>query len=123
MGFLVAQLVKNLPAMQKMQEMWVQSLAWEDPLEEEMATYSSFLAWKILMDRGAWQTTVCGVANIKFFLDSRHNVKRKDKYQKNCINVRNTAFKERKNTNSKRYIHFYVHHSIWKQPKCPSTNT
>jgi len=45
MGFPVAQLVKNLPAMQEMQEMWVQSLAWEDPLEEEMATYSSILAW------------------------------------------------------------------------------
>ena len=30
-----------------MQEMWVQSLGWEDPLEEEMATYSSILAWKI----------------------------------------------------------------------------
>ena len=30
-----------------MQEMWVQSLAWEDPLEKEMATYSSILAWEI----------------------------------------------------------------------------
>ena len=41
---LVAELVKNLPAMQ---ETWVQSLGWEDPLEKEMATYSSTLAWKI----------------------------------------------------------------------------
>ena len=41
---LVAQLVKNLPAMQKT---WVQSLSWEDPLEKEMATYSSILAWEI----------------------------------------------------------------------------
>ena len=39
--------VKNLPAMQETQEMWVQSLGWEDPLEEEMATHSSILAWKI----------------------------------------------------------------------------
>ena len=39
---LVAQLVKNLPAMQ---ETWVQSLGQEDPLEKEMATYSSTLAW------------------------------------------------------------------------------
>ena len=39
---LVAQMVKNLPAVQ---ETWVQSLGWKDPLEEGMATYSSILAW------------------------------------------------------------------------------
>ena len=42
--FPVAQLVKNLPAMQ---ETWVRSLGWEDPLEKGMATYSSILAWRI----------------------------------------------------------------------------
>ena len=47
---LVAQMVKNLPAMQ---ETWVQSLGWEDPLEECLATHSSILAWRILLDRGA----------------------------------------------------------------------
>ena len=41
---LVAQMVKNLPAMQ---DTWVQSLGWEDPLEKEMATHSSILAWRI----------------------------------------------------------------------------
>ena len=41
---LVAQSVKNLPAVQ---ETWVQSLGWVDPLEKEMATHSSILAWKI----------------------------------------------------------------------------
>ena len=41
---LVAQMVKNLPAVQ---ETWVQSLGWEDPLEKEMATRSSILAWRI----------------------------------------------------------------------------
>ena len=41
---LVAQMVKNLPAVQ---EMWVQSLDWEDPLEMEMAPHSSILAWEI----------------------------------------------------------------------------
>ena len=41
---LIAQLVKNLPAMQ---ETWVQSLGWEDPLEKGKATYSSILAWRI----------------------------------------------------------------------------
>ena len=40
----MAQLVKSLPAMQ---ETWVQSLGWEDPLEKEMATHSSILAWRI----------------------------------------------------------------------------
>ena len=42
---LVAQTVKNLPTMQDTR---VQSLGWEDPLEKGMATYSSFLAWRIL---------------------------------------------------------------------------
>ena len=41
---LVAQTVKNLPAMQETQ---VRSLGWEDPLEKGMATYSSILAWRI----------------------------------------------------------------------------
>ena len=43
----MAQQVKNSPAMQETQEMWVQSLGQEDPLEEEMATHSSILTWKI----------------------------------------------------------------------------
>ena len=41
----MAQLVKNQPAKQ---ETWVQSLGWKDPLEEDMATHCSVLAWKIL---------------------------------------------------------------------------
>ena len=41
---LVAQTVKRLPTMR---ETWVRSLGWEDPLEEEMATRSSTLAWRI----------------------------------------------------------------------------
>ena len=41
---LVAQLLKNLPAMQ---ESWVQSLGWEDPPEKELGTHSSILAWRI----------------------------------------------------------------------------
>ena len=39
--------IKNPPAMQEMPETWVQFLDEEDPLEKEMATYSSILAWKI----------------------------------------------------------------------------
>ena len=45
-----------------MRETWVQSLGWEDPLEEGIATHSSILAWRIPMDRGAWQATILGVA-------------------------------------------------------------
>ena len=47
----VDQSVKNLPAVQ---ETWVLSLGWEDPLEEGMATYAIILAWRIPTDRGAW---------------------------------------------------------------------
>ena len=49
---LVAQTVKNLPAMR---ETWVQSLGWEDPLEEGIATHFSILNWRIPMNKGAWQ--------------------------------------------------------------------
>ena len=44
--------------MPAMRETWVRSLGWEDPLEEGMVTHSSILAWRILMDRGAWQATI-----------------------------------------------------------------
>ena len=56
---LVAQMVKNLPTMW---ETWVQSLGWEDPLEEGMASHSSILAWRIPMDRGASRATAHRVA-------------------------------------------------------------
>ena len=56
---LVAQMVKNLPAIQ---ETKVWSLGWEDPLKEHIATHSSILAWRIPMDRKAWRVTVHGVA-------------------------------------------------------------
>ena len=52
---LVAQMVKNLSVRQ---ETCVQSLCWEDPLEEGMATFSRIL---VSLDRGAWQATVHGV--------------------------------------------------------------
>ena len=47
---LVAQMVKNPPAMQ---ETWVRSLGWEEPLEEGMATHSGILAWRTPRDTGA----------------------------------------------------------------------
>ena len=58
-GSLVAQTVKNLPAMW---ETSVQPLGWEDSLEKGMATYSSFLSSRIPMDRGAWRAAVHGAA-------------------------------------------------------------
>ena len=54
----VAQSVKNLPAMQ---ETWVPSMGWEDLLEKGKATHSGILAWRIPMDRAAWQAAVNGV--------------------------------------------------------------
>ena len=57
-AFLVAQMVKNLPAMQ---ETRVQSLDWEDSREKGMATHSSILAWKIPWTEEP-RGLVCGVA-------------------------------------------------------------
>ena len=54
----VPQMVKNLPAMQ---ETWVRSLGWEEPLEKSMATHFSILARRIPVDRGAWWATVHGI--------------------------------------------------------------
>ena len=45
----MAQTIKNLPAMW---ETWVQSLGWENPLEKELATHSSILAWRMLRTEG-----------------------------------------------------------------------
>ena len=55
---LVSQMLNNLPTMQ---ETWVQSLGWEDPLEESMTTHSSIIAWRIPVDREAWWAMVYGV--------------------------------------------------------------
>ena len=51
----MTQTVKNLPAIW---ETWVRFLGGEDPLEEGIATHSSIFAWRIPMDKGAWQATV-----------------------------------------------------------------
>ena len=58
---LVAQMVKNPPAVRGA---WVQSLGWENPLEEGMVTHSSILAWRIPMDRRTWRDTIHGVAEL-----------------------------------------------------------
>ena len=58
MGFPGGSAVWNLHAVQEPQEMWVPSLGGEDPLEEGLAAHSSILAWRVPIDRGAWQATV-----------------------------------------------------------------
>ena len=72
MASLVVQQVKKLPAMR---ETWVWSLGWEDALEEGMATHSSILAWRILMDKEAWSAIVHRVAKSQTQLKqlSTHN--------------------------------------------------
>ena len=59
---LVAQLVKNLPAVQ---ETRVRSLGWEDPLEKEMATHSSILAWKISWTEGPGGLQSMGLQRVR----------------------------------------------------------
>ena len=62
-GFWCGSVIKNLPAMQKMQETpQVRSLSQEDPLEEGLATHSSILALENPIERGAWHTPVHRVA-------------------------------------------------------------
>ena len=56
-------MVKNLPAMQ---EIWVQSLGQKDPLEEEMATHSSILAWRIPWTQELWWAIVYGVTKSRY---------------------------------------------------------
>ena len=55
----MAQMVKNLPEIQEMQDTWLQPLGWEDPLEEGMTTQSSILVWRIPWTEEP--TTICGV--------------------------------------------------------------
>ena len=51
-GFPGGSVVKNLPAMQELLEMWIQCLGGEEPPKKGMATHSSILAWRISIDRG-----------------------------------------------------------------------
>ena len=64
-------MVKNLPAMQ---ETRVQSLSRESPLEKEMVTHSSILAWKNPTDGGAWQATDHGVARVGHNLATKESI-------------------------------------------------
>ena len=68
-GFPGGSVVRNLPANA------VQSLGWEDPLEKEMTTCSSILAWGNAMDKQAWQATVHGFAKSKTWLNDQTTTK------------------------------------------------
>ena len=65
---LVAQMVKNLPAIR---ETRVHSLGWEDALEGGMAIHSSILTWRITMDRRTWQVIVHGVTKSQTWLSGK----------------------------------------------------
>ena len=60
------------PSHQGSPETWVQFLGWEDALEKGTTTFSSFLAWRIPWDRGAWQATVHGIAKSRIWLSNFH---------------------------------------------------
>ena len=72
-------MVKNLPAIE---ETWVLSQGWEDPLEEGIATHFGILAWRISMDRGAWWATVQGCrkeSDTTERLSTTHKIQSKEK--------------------------------------------
>ena len=68
-----------------MQEIWVQSLGWEDPLEEGMATRSNILAWRIPVDIGPWRAAVHGVAK------SRTRLKQPSTYTRHGFSTESPA--------------------------------
>ena len=69
----MAQWVRNLSAVQETQEMWVQSLGWEDPLEKGITNHPlQYSCLENRMDRGAWQVAVYGVAKSWTQLSTRH---------------------------------------------------
>ena len=84
-------MVKNPPAMR---ETWGRSLDWEDPLEEGMATHSSILAWRIPIDRGAWQARVHGSQS---WTRLRDKAQHRAELVNNVVVLRNSA------------THVYIH--------------
>ena len=87
-----------------MLETWVSSLGWEDPLREDMATHSSIAAWSILTDRGAWQTTVHGVAKSWTRLNTHSTV-----LSPACVTILFEAQSLKKNS----YLSFFLQKFIY----------
>ena len=63
--------VKNLPIMQ---EMWVQSLGWEDPLEEKLATHFSILTWKVPWTEEAGELQLMGSQRVEHDLATKQQI-------------------------------------------------
>ena len=61
-------MVKNPPAMQETQEMWVESPGWEDPLEEDMEIYFSILSWEIAWTEKPGSLKSMGLQRIGYYL-------------------------------------------------------
>ena len=74
----MAQTVKNLPAVQETQEMWAQSLGWEDPLEKKMATHSSILAWEIPQTEEPGKLLSMGLQKGQTWLNDKNNFSAED---------------------------------------------
>ena len=73
-GFPGGSVLNNLPAMQ---EMWARSLGWEDPLEKEMATHSSIIAWEIPWTEeptGAWELQSMALQVVRHNLGTDHTL-------------------------------------------------
>ena len=87
-----------------MQETQLRSLGWEDPLEKGMATHSSIPAWRIPMDRGAWQATVHGGA--------KSGARLSDQAQHSSTDSREAYL--RKNSNDLRLLHLPMHRKALK---------
>ena len=84
LGSLVAQMVKNPPAVQ---EIWVQTLGQEEPLEKGMATYSSVLAWRI-----PWQKSPAGLSPWSHTeSDTTEQLTRKSLYPRSLLSINHTA--------------------------------
>ena len=66
-----AQIVKNLPAVQ---EMWVPSLGWRDPLEKEMATHPSILAWRIPWTEEPGRLQSMGLQRVRHLVSKEQHV-------------------------------------------------
>ena len=84
-GFPGDQAVKKPPAMQEIQETWVQSLGREDPLEEGRATHSSILALRIPWIRGAWRATDHRVARSQTRLKQLSRLQHSISFLVRCI--------------------------------------
>ena len=80
---LVAQRVKCLPTMR---EIWVRSLSWKDPLEKEMATHSSTLAWKIPWTEEPGRLQSVGSQKV------RHNGVTSLDFTSNCLILKTTIY-------------------------------